>query len=309
MATQTVAAEGGPSTKEWTPGYAAERLLQRVEGAKDGRTSWTFFDVRMSLGSRPIYKGLRGWRNHRLTGHVADDPTARQHGHFEEIPLCSADMSSEDATEESGRSWQLYDSILQIPSLVSAAECAHLVAAADDWCEQDEWSGVALRRIECHPDGISLDGRSHALSHIILTRVLWYLEVLRPDLAAALFPDASDLADLHFKFSGQEPMLNRYTIGGSFDPHQDGHALTVLVPLSTPDHDFGGGGTAFWSESTIGTDPKQAQAFPPSLVMKPAAGTALLWRGHLTHAGLPVTSGMRHVFVASFDLRIPRQRG
>ena len=53
-----------------------------------------------------------------------------------------------------------------------------------------------------------------------------YLEVLRPDVAAALFPDASDLADLHFKFSGQEPMLNRYTIGGSFDPHQDGHALT-----------------------------------------------------------------------------------
>ncbi len=47
---------------------------------------------------------------------------------------------------------------------------------------------------------------------------------------------------------------------------------------------------------------------PPSLVMRPPPGTGLLWRGHLTHAGLPVTSGVRHVFVASFNLRPPGMR-
>ena len=82
----------------------------------------------------------------------------------------------------------------------------------------------------------------------------------------------------------------------------------MLVPLSTSGREFDGGGTAFWSEALVGTDSKEAHNFPPSLVMRPPAGTGLFWRGHLTHAGLPVTSGVRHVFVASFDLRIAGQR-
>ena len=32
-------------------------------------------------------------------------------------------------------------------------------------------------------------------------------------------------------------MLNRYTIGGSFEPHQDGHALTVLVHARLPGYE------------------------------------------------------------------------
>ena len=64
------------------------------------------------------------------------------------------------------------------------------------------------------------------------------------------------------------------------------------------------------SSPSTGTAPAlfpliEASGVEPSLVMRPPAGSALLWRGHLTHAGLPVTSGERHVFVASFDLRVP----
>ena len=104
-------------------------------------------------------------------------------------------------------------------------------------------------------------------------------------------------------------MLNRYTAGGVFPPHQDGAALTVLVPLSTCNVDFQGGGTAFWSEAEVGKDPKAALGVSPSLVMKPPPGTGLFWRGHLTHAGLPVTTGCRHVFVASFNLLPPGSLG
>lgn len=83
----------------------------------------------------------------------------------------------------------------------------------------------------------------------------------------------------------------------------------MLVPLSTSGVDFEGGGTAFWSEETIGADPGAATGHPPSLVVKPPAGTGLFWRGHLTHAGLPVTEGLRHVFVAGFNLRVPGAKG
>jgi hypothetical protein len=62
------------------------------------------------------------------------------------------------------------------------------------------------------------------------------------------------------------------------------------------------------SEATIGSDATAAKSYPPSLVLAPPPGTAIFWRGHLTHAGLPVTAGVRHVFVASFDLRVPRSK-
>ena len=39
----------------------------------------------------------------------------------------------------------------------------------------------------------------------------------------------------------------------------------------------------------------------PSTVLVPPAGTALLFSGHVTHAGMPVRSGCRHCFVASFS--------
>ena len=284
--------------------HAADGLLWRWDAASSGRSEWAFCNVRQldPASRRPLYEGLRGWRGHVSSGHMAPDPTEQRDGvGFVEISLMrGGDGHSEEAEEP------LRDSILTLPGLVSASECLRLIEAADRWCDSDQWTGVGLRRIECHPDGVNLDGESHALAHLILSRALWNLEVRHPELAAFLFSKDTSLGDLWFRFSGQEPMLNRYTEGGSFDPHQDGHSLTVLVPLSTADADFTGGGTAFWSEEATGGDSMTARSVPPALVMRPTAGTGLFWRGHVTHAGLPVIRGVRHVFVASFNLRPPR---
>lgn len=82
-------------------------------------------------------------------------------------------------------------------------------------------------------------------------------------------------------------------------------AVTILVPLSDTDS-FSGGGTAFWSDADRG--PRvgaQSQVFggaaEPSFVLRPPAGTAIIFGGRVAHAGMPVVSGTRCVFVASFS--------
>ena len=61
---------------------------------------------------------------------------------------------------------------------------------------------------------------------------------------------------------------------------------------------FGHPGTGFWAQDSLG---HRVEA--PAIVLRPPAGTALLFGGHVTHAGMPVTAGERAVFVASFSLR------
>jgi len=97
-------------------------------------------------------------------------------------------------------------------------------------------------------------------------------------------------------FASREPAVNVYTSGGHFLPHEDGHSLTVLVPLSRPDHDFTGGGTAFWPQDSRGP-----RVVPPTLVLRPKAGTAMLFGGSVTHSGVAVETGERVVLVASFS--------
>ena len=128
-------------------------------------------------------------------------------------------------------------------------------------------------------------------------------------MAEAAFGRSSELGDMAFKFSGHEPMINVYEVGGKFEPHEDGHDLTVLVPLTSPnDHEqdacvegsgFDGGGTGFWADGV-----NAEEVDDPSVVLRPPAGTALLWRGHVMHAALPVTRGRRHAFVCSFNLTL-----
>eukprot|EP00966_Prymnesium_polylepis_P214135 4959376-Prymnesium_polylepis.1 len=80
--------------------------------------------------------------------------------------------------------------------------------------------------------------------------------------------------------------------------------LTLLVPLSTPGVDFEGGGTGFWSSSAA---PASGGPPPPNLVLRPPAGTAMLWRGNVMHAGMPVVTGKRYAFVVSFNLKTCRE--
>ena len=78
-------------------------------------------------------------------------------------------------------------------------------------------------------------------------------------------------------------------------------ALTVLVPLTAPS-EFGGGGTGFWAGNEA-TD--ESPACAPTIVLKPELGSALVFGGDVTHAGMPVEHGLRSVLVASFSTRTP----
>jgi hypothetical protein len=99
------------------------------------------------------------------------------------------------------------------------------------------------------------------------------------------------------QFAKREPAINVYRPPfGHIGMHKDNFDLTVLIPLSSPEDDFTGGGTAFWH-----------QAFPkngmddPAFILRPPGGTAVLFGGKVSHSGLQVRSGTRAVFVCSFS--------
>jgi len=154
------------------------------------------------------------------------------------------------------------------------------------------------------------------LVHELLARVIQMIDLELPSLVETLFVDDSNstseskrkttsLTDLfqtqQLKFSSREPAINVYTTGGGFLAHKDAQALTILLPVSLPTTDFEGGGTSFWSQDSRGH-----RVEDPSLIVKPSAGTALLFGGCVTHAGQPVLDGTRVVLVASFS-PLPRK--
>ena len=107
------------------------------------------------------------------------------------------------------------------------------------------------------------------------------------------------------EWSEGEPAINVYGAGGQFGCHKDHLALTVLMPLTAPGTDFAGGGTGFWAGNRETSEDPQSN---PTAVLAPALGTALVFGGDVTHAGMPVQAGLRAVFVASFSTRTPASR-
>ena len=77
---------------------------------------------------------------------------------------------------------------------------------------------------------------------------------------------------------------------------EDDKDLTILIPLSDPSTDFTGGGTAFWAERH-----PQDGMHDPSLILRPRAGTGILFGGRVSHKGMHIHSGTRVVFVISFS--------
>lgn len=153
---------------------------------------------------------------------------------------------------------------------------------------------------------------SQSLDHMLL-RVAAFLDGELPDVVNDLFGTNLALQPLLQKtmapkqthtqdggpglqFASREPAVNVYRKGGEFLAHTDGQALTVLAPLTAPEVDFQGGGTAFWDP-----DARGHRVTPPSLVLTPPPGTALLFGGTINHACMPVTTGTRTVVVASFS--------
>jgi len=128
---------------------------------------------------------------------------------------------------------------------------------------------------------------------------------LQPTVAPPLhladaFPTLRDLYMAgELEWSEGEPAINVYSANGRFGAHKDHLALTVLIPL-TSTATFTGGGTGFWAGGrSVDEDPWK----PPDEVLKPPLGTALVFGGDVTHAGMPVEAGLRSVFVASFSTR------
>ena len=203
------------------------------------------------------------------------------------------------------------ESVLQIGGLVSEEECRMLCEVC---CQLDEERSntvlekdgllrlptiaaaerAAIRNTPCAaPLPLEID----TILQRILLRAAKIIDENVPSIGIALFDGeqvAKLMTDHQLKYSSREPAVNVYSCGGEFRAHKDAQAITVLIPLSSPD-EFLGGGTSFWSQDSRGHRVEE-----PSICLKPPAGTAMLFGGCVTHAGVPVESGKRVVFVASF---------
>jgi hypothetical protein len=137
----------------------------------------------------------------------------------------------------------------------------------------------------------------------VLQRTMALVDEMFPSVVRTRFHSARrqlSISQLYsmgeLEFAHREPAINVYSSKGEFSPHKDNQGLTILFPLSNAGTDYEGGGTGFWTQDT-----KSKPTKPPNVVLKPIPGTALLFAGHVTHAGLPVETGLRMVFVASFS--------
>ena len=167
--------------------------------------------------------------------------------------------------------------------------------------EEEEGGGpvggaFALRRVSLCDMCADARGISERL---LQERVLPALRAELPALSTAVLGMAETAAPgagqvkLELEYASDEPSVNVYTPGGAFEAHEDGYALTVIVLLSE-DGAFAGGGTAFW--------PGDGSAADARVHVSPPAGAALMFDGDLKHAGAPVVSGTRHLYVASFNV-------
>ena len=136
-----------------------------------------------------------------------------------------------------------------------------------------------------------LAGAAQSLCDTLVRRTIALVESdgRLPALGELLFGSHDvRLADLDIRFSLNEPAVNIYGANGGFDEHEDGHQITILVPLSELAA-FEGGGTSFWPTA------KDAATFSLSehdrsvhvvrdtsaagQIMRPSRGTAMIFTG------------------------------
>lgn len=200
-------------------------------------------------------------------------------------------------------------SVFTVDSFASPDECDALMSAADRLLQS--YGERVPQPVLCR---LSIVSKVEAL---LLRRLLALVEERLPALSESLFGRKANLAEMSVEYSPGEPAVNVYLSGGHFAPHTDKQALTLLVPLS-PAGAFEGGGTAFWKDGHHAPAPEAGEPayeqgdergwLPHDLALRPPRGTAIIFGGNVTHAGLAVTSGTRHLFVMSFTLR-PRAAG
>jgi hypothetical protein len=207
-------------------------------------------------------------------------------------------------------------------TVATSDECQALITdASGAVVQQRSFDSAALKRTDLQfQEALSFrvrlpicEGFTSASAQICDTLLLRALDAVAtnlPTYEGIVFPGeclASDTCsgNSRLTFSKGEPAVNMYTAGGGFQPHEDKQSLTILMPLSNGADtdaaggtckDFVGGGTAFWTDEATGPRPDE-----PTFVLRPPAGTAMLFGGAVMHAGQTVLSGKRCVFVASFS--------
>ena len=218
----------------------------------------------------------------------------------------------------------LSHSVLLLDAVATADECALLVTAASALARRELEERAELEECGLLDDVMVADsGRVRmpienrfdkavqTLCDGLLVRALSRIAPMRD--AAATFGQCVSaptcLSNPLLHWSPGEPAINVYATGGDFKPHEDEQLITILIPLTNskttaPDGsgDFAGGGTAFWSQGARGSaddDGQLAVLGPPSFVLTPPAGSALVFGGELTHAAQPVTAGERSSVCAS----------
>ena len=143
-------------------------------------------------------------------------------------------------------------------------------------------------------------------SELIRNRAIGFLKQRLPMVTERLFGPAIERTSLRIAFSNFEPAIIRYGPCGEFERHRDESTLTVVVPLSEAPAFAGGGGTVFFPEVTAPSATTAPAGKSPDagcvVVINPPAGFAVFFNGSIVHASCPVGSGLRHLFVASFDL-------
>lgn len=225
--------------------------------------------------------------------------------------------------------------VVCIPDVASSDDCLALFAAALQACEGRGPADRGRSRFSVS-DPTSFSNDVVLMCDEILLRVLDYIDEHIPSIYETLFqpsetwasnqplnaqleqptvPPEMYLADMacslrdlymmgELEWSEGEPAINVYETNGYFGAHKDHLALTVLIPLTSPE-DFVGGGTGFWAGNReVDENPKDL----PTTVLKPPPGSALVFGGDVTHAGMPVENGYRSVFVCSFSTRTPASR-
>ena len=197
-------------------------------------------------------------------------------------------------------------SLLVVESLATEAECASLSKDASQAAHIERETkcidGIVRKKV------VELVGaESTALCDELLLRHLALLDTsIAPSLTSELFGDAltssptTCFRNPRLAWSVGEPAINVYNPGGCFTPHEDEQSITCLVNLSQQSS-YTGGGTAFWSIKDAGPGRSRCDDTPPTYLIAPAVGTALIFGGTVTHAAQPVVTGERIVFVASFS--------
>ena len=262
---------------------------------------------------------------------------------FREIPILDDDDKEENDMDEDainvlmdgqtvGERIKFGESIVEVCNLLSKKECDWLVNECIKFSKTiqptrilDKPGLVRIPTIEAYhraqktntPCSQPIPTNIDIVLGDILQRVLRYIDNNNDlsSISTTLFhtnreeenQSSSLLESLYqndqLKYSSREPAINIYTKDGQFLPHKDSQSLTILIPLSTPNSQFTGGGTAFWQQDSRGHRVEE-----PTIISKPnVGGTVIMFGGCVTHSGVTVTNGTRVVFVASFSLKQQQQ--